>query len=396
MEVVSQTAFSTQNKRRTWITGTAILLIVLASGFWVWRTQSVPTGAKGAGAIQVTSAPVAQTNVSVRLTAIGTVLSLQTVDVRPRISATIKTVLIKEGQFVRQGDKLFLLDARTEDANLSKSAAQLAKDRADLINAERNLERQRELFSQEYVSRAEFEAAQNQVDVLRGQLEVDRASLDASHVARSFSEITAPISGRTGAITIYPGSLVQPTGAALVNISQIDPINVSFTLPERELVGLQQAFAKGEVPVNAKLDLPGQPALQGRLVFIDNSVDTASGTIRLKAEFPNADHRLWPGMFVTVELAPHMLAGALTVPVQAVQTGPEKKFLYVIGEDHKVISQPVNVRLVQDGFAVIEGVAPGLRVVVEGAQNLRPGSMVNEASTADRASAAQTDGTGKP
>jgi RND family efflux transporter MFP subunit len=396
MGVVSKTAFSTQNKQRRWAAGAAILLIVLGSGFWVWRARSIPTSAKGAGVIQVTSAPVAQADVSVRLTATGTVSSLQTVDVRPRISATIKAVLIKEGQFVRKGDKLFLLDVRAEDADLSKSAAQLAKSRADLINAERNLERQRELFSQEYVSRAELEAAQNQVDVLRGQLEVDRASLDASRVTRGFGEITAPISGRTGAITIYPGSLVQPTGAALVNISQIDPINVSFTLPERELVGLQQAFAKGDVPVNAKLDLPGEPTLQGRLVFIDNSVDTASGTVRLKAEFPNADHRLWPGMFVTVELAPRVLAGALTVPVQAVQTGPERKFLYVIGKDQKVISQPINVRLVQDGFAVIEGATPGARVVVEGAQNLRPGSMVNEVSTADRASAAQPDSTGKP
>jgi RND family efflux transporter MFP subunit len=165
----------------------------------------------------------------------------------------------------------------------------------------------------------------------------------------------------------------------LVSITQLDPINVSFTLPERELAGLQQAFAKGKVPVSAKLDLVNQTDLNGRLVFIDNAVDTASGTIRLKAEFPNADHRLWPGMFVTVALAPRTLVGALTVPAQAVQTGPENKFLYVIGEDRKVSSIPVNVRLNQDGFAVVEGIALSTRVVVEGAQNLRPGSVVVEA-----------------
>jgi RND family efflux transporter MFP subunit len=164
----------------------------------------------------------------------------------------------------------------------------------------------------------------------------------------------------------------------LVSITQIDPINVSFTLPERELAGLQQAFAKGNVPVSAKLDLAGQTDVKGRLVFIDNSVDTASGTIRLKAEFANADHRLWPGMFVTVALAPRTLPGALTVPAQAVQTGPENKFLYVIGEDHKVTSLPVNVVLIQDGIAVVEGIAPSTHVVVEGAQNLRPGSIVTE------------------
>lgn len=380
MEVESQANSSARIKRRIWITLAAILLVALT--IWFWRADSSSAQPKVAGAIQVVSAAVVQTDVSVRLTANGTVSALQTVEVRPQISATVKAVHIKEGQFVRRGDRLFSLDARTEDANLSKSAAQVAKDRVDLMNAERNFERQRELFRQEYISRAEFEAAQNQMDGLRGQLEVDSASVEASRVARSFGEIAAPIAGRTGAIAIYPGSLVQPSGAtlgtALVSITQIDPINISFTLPERELVGLQRAFAKGEVPVGAKLDLPGQPDLKGRLVFIDNAVDTASGTIRLKAEFSNPDHLLWPGMFVTVALTPRTLTGALTVPVQAVQTGPENKFLYVIGEDRKVASLPVNVRLIQDGIAVIEGIAPGTHVVVEGAHNLRPGSVVAE------------------
>jgi RND family efflux transporter MFP subunit len=177
----------------------------------------------------------------------------------------------------------------------------------------------------------------------------------------------------------------------LVSITQIDPINVSFTLPERELADLQHALAKGEVPVSAKLDLPGQPAVKGRLVFVDNAVDMASGTIRLKAEFANPDNRLWPGMFVTVALSPRTLTGAITVPVQAVQTGPEKKFLYVIGEDRKVAAQPISVRLIQDGIAVIEGIAAGARIVVEGAQNLRPGSVVSEAKGADRATEKPAD-----
>ncbi|OGT02008.1 MAG: efflux transporter periplasmic adaptor subunit [Gallionellales bacterium RBG_16_57_15] len=345
---------------------------------WVWRAQNTATSAKEAGAVQVVSAPVMQADVPARLSANGTVTAVQTVEVRPQISATIKTVHIREGQSVRKGDRLFTLDARTEDANLGMAEAQITRDRADLTNAERNLERQRELFRQEYVSRAELDAAQNQVDMLRSQVAIDQAAVEASRVARSFGEITAPIAGRTGAIAVYPGSLVQPTGAALLNITQIDPINVGFTLPERELADVQQAFARGAVPVAAKLNLPGQPDLEGRLVFIDNAVDTASGTIRLKAEFPNPDNRLWPGMFVTVTLAPRTLAGAFTVPVQAVQTGPENKFVYAIGADRKVDSLPVNVRLIQDGIAVIEGIAPGARVVVEGAHNLRPGDTVAE------------------
>jgi RND family efflux transporter MFP subunit len=252
-----------------------------------------------------------------------------------------------------------------------------------MMNAEKNLERQRELLRQEYISQSDFDAAQNQYDVSRGQLAVDQAALEASRVARSFDEIDAPISGRTGAISVYPGSLVQPgtltaSAAVLVSITQLDPINISFTMPEQELAVIQQALAKGKVAVSAKMDLPDQPDLKGRLVFLDNAVDTASGTIRLKAEFPNSGHRLWPGMFVNVELSPRKLEGALTVPAQAVQTGPEKKFLYVIGADNKVSSLPVNVILIQDGIAVVEGISPGSRVVVEGAQNLRPGSVVVE------------------
>jgi len=378
MEAVSHENPSARAKRRMRISLFAISLIALAAGAWIWLAQSTAAKTKGTGAVQVVSALVTQADVSVRLTANGTVSALQAVDVRPQISATVKTVHIREGQFVRKGDRLFTLDARSEDANLSKAEAQVTKDRADLANAERNLERLRGLLSQEYISQSEFDTAQNQVDVFRGQLAVDLATVEASRVARSFNEITAPISGRTGVISVYPGSLVQPSGVALVSITQIDPINVSFSLPERELAGLQQALAKGAVPVSAKLDMAGQEDIKGNLVFVDNAVDTASGTIRLKAEYSNADHRLWPGMFVMVALAPGKLSGALTVPVQAVQTGPENKFLYVIGEDNKVASLPINVRLIQDGVAVVEGIALGVRVVVEGAQNLRPASVVAE------------------
>jgi len=379
----------TSGKRRGGIAIGVILLVALTAGVWYWQNQSTPVNAKSnaPGVVQVVSAVVAERDVAVRLTANGTVAALQSVEIRPQISATIKSVHIKEGQFVRKGDRLFTLDTRTEQANLSKAEAQLVKDHADLANAERNLERQRELFRQKFISQAALDTVQNQVDGLRGQLAIGQAGVQSSRVALSFGEIAAPIAGRTGAIPVYPGSLVQPNGTALVSITQIDPINVSFTLPERELAALQLAFAKGEVPVTAELDLPGQPALKGRLVFVDNAVDTASGTIRLKAQFANADYRLWPGIFVTVKLAPRTLTGAITLPVQAVQTGPEKKFIYVIGQDFKVTSVPVKVSLIQDGVAVIEGVAPGVRVVVEGAQNLRPGSVVAEAKA--------VDGTGK-
>jgi RND family efflux transporter MFP subunit len=318
-------------------------------------------------------------DVPVRLTANGTVTALQSVEVRAQISATIKAVHIKEGQFVKRGERLFSLDVRTEDANLGKTEAQVSKTRADLGNAERNLARQRELFKQKFISQTALDAVQNQVDSLRAQLAADLATVKSSHVTRGFGEIIAPIAGRLGGVSVYPGSLVQPSGAALVSITQIDPINISFTLPERELPALQQALAGGGLEVDARVDEAGQQARSGNLVFIDNAVDSASGTIRLKASFANADGRLWPGMFVTVALSPRTLAGALSIPVQAVQTGPERKFVYVIGAENKVSAQPIRVLLVQEGRAVIEGVDAGSRVVAEGAQNLRPGSVVSEA-----------------
>jgi RND family efflux transporter MFP subunit len=368
------------SSRKTGLIVTLVVLSTLAAGGWYWREQATaPQIKKGPGVIPVVSAEVAMADVPVRLSANGTVSALQSVDVRAQISATIRTVHVKEGQYVKRGDRLFALDTRTEEANLGKAEAQVAKSRADLANAERNLKRQRELFAQKFISQTALDAVQNQVDSLRAQVAADLAVVAAGRVARGFGEILAPIAGRIGAVGVYPGSLVQPSGTPLVSITQIDPVNVSFTLPERELPTLQQSMGKGTVEVSARLDETSQSVRTGRLVFIDNAVDSSSGTIRLKAQFNNADSRLWPGMFVTVSLSPRTLANVLTVPVQAVQTGPERKFLYVIGEENKVSIAPVRVVLVQDGRAVIEGPTAGTRVVVEGAQNLRPGSATTEA-----------------
>ena len=339
--------------------------------------------------IQIVSAIVKKHDVPIKLTANGTVISQQTVEVRPQLSAIVKTVHIKEGQFVQKGDKLFTLDARTESANLNKAEAQLARSNADFENAIRNLKRQKKLFEQKFISQAALDTAQKDFDSLKGKLDFDKAFVQESRVAHGFTTITAPISGRTGSIPVHPGSLVQPNiaipgsvtqprSAVLVSITQINPINIRFTLPERKLLILQQALAKGDVTVSTELDAAGEPLIEGRLIFIDNAVDTQSGSILIKAEFPNQNKKLWPGMFVTVVLTPEVIIDALTVPVQAVQTGPENKFLYVIGKDNKVEQKTIIVRLVQDGIAVVEGATPGTKIVVEGGQNLRPGSTVIE------------------
>jgi RND family efflux transporter MFP subunit len=365
-----------------WLAG---LFLLLAAGWWWFgnRTEANAPFARAASpAVSVTTATVKQQDLPVIVIANGSVVALQAVDIRAQISSVIASIHVAEGQTVNKGDLLFVLDARTEEANLRKAEAQLIKSRSDLANTERNLARQRELFQQKFISQSALDTAINQADVLKGQLAVDEAAAEASRVARSFTQIRAPFAGRTGAISVRVGSLVQPNTQALVTISQIDPIGVSFALPERELPHVQQAIAKGALPVTIELAAPKKQTVTGKLTFIESTVDSASGTIAMKAAFANGEKLLWPGMFVNVSLSTRTLPDAMVVPVQAVQSGPERRFVYVVGEGNKVSYVPVEVMLIQAGLAAVKGVAAGARVVVEGGQNVRKDSTITEAGTA--------------
>jgi RND family efflux transporter MFP subunit len=370
--------------RRRWPLIAGVLIVGGALAAWWWLGSSRNQEAQGArrapGAIPVITAKAETRDVPVRLTANGTVTALQSVDLRSQITSTVREVHIREGQNVRAGELLFSLDSRTEEANLKKALAQVEKDRGDLATAQRNLARQRELFGQKFISQSALDAVQNQVDTLQGQIAIDQAALEGVRVARAFTEIRAPFAGRTGIIGVRAGSLAQPgaTATPLVTVTQIDPIAVSFTLPEKEIAGLQRALAGGTVGVAATPQSGGEK-FHGKVTFVDNAVDATTGTIRVKAEFSNAKSSLWPGMYVTVEMAPRTIPGAVVVPAQSVQTGPENRFVYVVGEDRKVASRPVTLDYLDAGLAVVNGLTPGARVVVEGAQNLRPGSTVAEA-----------------
>lgn len=372
--------------RRKWLVAGAIAIVV--AGVVGWRLAGKGGEAKGArkagGPVVVVSALAQRRDVPVRLTANGTVTALQTVDVRSQVTSIVKEVHIREGQFVRAGELLFTLESGTERANLKKAEAQVEKDQADLATAQRNLERQRELFRQKFISQAALDTVQNSVDTLTGQIAIDRAAVEATRVALGYTEIRAPFAGRTGTINVRPGSLVQPgsnasssTSPALVTITQVDPITVAFTLPEKELPALQGALGAG--PVSAVVAPPSGGSFTGKIVFVDNAVDTTTGTIRLKAEFSNPQSRLWPGMFVNVQVSPRTIEKATVVPTQSVQTGPEGRFVYVVGADGKVQPRTVKLAYVEEGLSVVQGIDPGARVVVEGAQNLRPGSAVAEA-----------------
>lgn len=366
-----------------------VVVTLIAGAGWWWsssKAEATSQVARPASTpVSVTTALVKQQDLPVTVLSNGSVVALQAVDIRTQVASVVSIIHITEGQSVNKGDLLFTLDARTEEANLRKAEAQVIKSKTDLANADRNLIRQRELFQQKFISQAALDTAINQADLLNSQLAVDEAAAEASRVARSFTQIRAPFAGRTGAINVRVGSLVQPSTQStvpLVTISQIDPIGVSFALPERELPHVQRALAKGPLPVTIELAAPQKQTLSGKLIFIESTVDVASGTIALKAAFANGEKLLWPGSFVNVSLSARSLAGALTVPVQAVQSGPERKFVYVVGEGNKVTSVPVEIDLIQAGMAAIKGVAPGARVVVEGGQNVRKDSTIAEAGPA--------------
>ncbi|MBL8520353.1 MAG: efflux RND transporter periplasmic adaptor subunit [Betaproteobacteria bacterium] len=339
-------------------------------------------GAGGGAPVTVAVAAVAQRDLAVQTIANGSVVSMQSTDIRAQTTSTVKALHIAEGQQVAKGDLLVTLDARTEEANLKRAEAQVLKTKSDLANAERNLARQKDLFDKKFIAQAALDTASTQLDVLKGQLAVDQAALEAARVSLSLTEIRAPFAGRTGSIAVRPGAVVQPNSTPMLSVTQMDPIYVAFALPERELPAIQRAQAAGSVPVSITLNAPGSPVLAGKLAFIENSVDSGAGTIAMKAVFSNKERQLWPGMFVNVSLTTRVIPGALVLPVQAVQTGPERQFVFVLDEavdgGHKVKVQPVKVEVTQGGLAVLSGLAAGTRVVAEGAQNVRVGNVVRE------------------
>ncbi|MDB5761473.1 MAG: efflux transporter periplasmic adaptor subunit [Herminiimonas sp.] len=355
----------------------AILLAAGAGIYFALNSKSDTSARQPRNPVQVIRSGVAQQkSIPITVYANGTVTAFNTVDVRPQVQNIVRAVHVNEGQEVRAGQLLFTLDQRNDTSNVDKAQAQVARDRADLADAENTLKRNQELFAKKFVAEAVVDTARNKVDALRGTLKADQAAAQSSNVVLSYNQITASISGRIGAITVHPGSLAQPSSTPMVTISQIDPIAVAFAVPERELTYIVATYPKGDAPVVAQLAGGGQ--VEGKLVFIDNTSDTQTGTIRMKAEFPNKDRKMWPGTFVNVSLVSRTLSNAVVVPAQAVVTGPVEKSVYVVQPDETVKMQKIEVVTIDNGQAAVSGIAAGTRVVIEGTQNLRPGAKVKE------------------
>jgi RND family efflux transporter MFP subunit len=324
----------------------------------------------------VTTVRAQQRDLAVLITATGTVAPLSSVDVRPQTTSLVTRVHVKEGQFVRKGELLFTLDSRADEANVAKAQAQLARDQAALADAQRQLTRSRELVAQNFVSQGAVDTNQTLVDSQQAAMAADRAALDAAKLALSYSRISAPGAGRLGAIVVYPGSSVQANQTTLVSITQLDPISVAFSLPQRNLADALAALKDGGAPVTATQPDGGGTA-SGKLQFVDNAVDATSGTVRVKAVFENPQGKLWPGAFVNVAMTARMLKGAVIVPQGAIIQSARGPLVYTVKEG-LAAPRPVQVIYAQGEDAAVSGVKPGERIVLDGRQNLRPGVPIVE------------------
>ncbi|CAM8643168.1 AcrA Membrane-fusion protein [Comamonadaceae bacterium] len=346
--------------------GTASPAATPASG-----AASAPAG----GPASVSTVKAQKKDLNVTLKATGTVVPLNVVDVRAQVSSTIKVVHFKEGQFIKAGQLLFTLDARTDEANVAKAAAQLAKDNVTLADAKRQFERAKQLFAQNFISQGSVDTAQALVDSVNATINADQAALDAAKVALSYSRIVAPASGRAGAVNVFAGSAVQANVTSLVTITQLDPVGIQFSIPQRNLSDALAALKDG-ASVKATL-ADGGGIFKGKLQFVDSAVDASSGAVKAKAVFPNKENKLWPGAFAEVQQTVSTISDAVVIPVAAIVQGARGTIVYVV-EDGKAVLKPIKLVYSEAGDAAVTGIKPGDSVVLDGKQNLRPNVPVVE------------------
>jgi len=376
----------TRGRRGRWTVGvlTALVLAGTGAAIWFWPDWRQPErnrrGRPDVTPVLVASA--ATRDVPVWLDALGTVQALNTVTIKPMVDGPLLEVRFREGQDVRAGDVLARIDPRPYQAALDQAEARKAQNEALLANARNDLARYTKLAQNNFTSAQQADTARAQVAQLEAQVRQDQAQIDAARTQLSYTTIIAPVAGRAGLRLVDVGNIVRPGDAnGLVVITTLQPINVLFTLPQQQLQAVSAALRGPSPPeVEALADLPNGGAQvldRGHLAVLDNQVDPSTGTIKLKAEFPNAERLLWPGGFVHVRLRVATLRDALTVPPAAIQRGPRGSFVYVLKPDNTVTRAMVRVSHEDPEVAVItEGAHPGNRVVTEGAARLAEGARV--------------------
>ena len=342
------------------------------------------TGRTGPPPVPVVAGTVARKDVPIYLDGLGTVQAFNTVTVHVQVDGRLQKVAFVEGQDVRAGDLLAQIDPELYRAQVEQAEAKKAQDEAQLANARLDLKRDAEQLAAKIMAQQVYDTQRALVDQLDATVKADQAAIDLAKVQLGYTTIVSPIDGRTGIRVVDQGNIVHvidPNG--LVVIAQLRPISVVFTLPEQNLNEIQKELAAGEISVLA-VDRDNRTMLgEGKLAVIDNQIDTTTGTIRIKATFPNDDLRLWPGQFVNARLLLTIRKGGIVVPASVVQRGPEGSYAFVINENQTVQVRPVKVAQIEAGQALInEGLQAGESVVVDGQYRLQAGSKVKLVPTA--------------
>ena len=360
-------------KNSTLIPALAVVAAMLVNG-----CSRSASKVAGAGA-PVLVAQAVETNVPVLINPppVGHVMPYSTVTIRPQIGGVISRVHFQEGQEVKKGDLLFTIDPRPMQAALDAARAALARDQAQLENAKIQFDREQKLFDQKLVSQDEFDTSKAGFDALIGTVAADHAAITNADLNLEFTGIRAPFDGRTGSLQFHEGNVVKAPDDTLLTINQIHPIYVAFAVPEQYLPEIKREMREKTLKVMATFQNMDAPP-QGELTFIDNAVDTTTGTIQLKATFSNEDSTLWPGQFVQVALTLSDLTNVVVVPSQAVQTGQNSQFVYVVKPDQTAEERPVTIGITYQGETVVQsGLQAGETVVTDGQLRLEPGTKVN-------------------
>ncbi len=326
--------------------------------------------------VPVATAAAQSRDIPVSISAFGTVEAAQAVSVRSQITALITAVHFKEGQSVKKGDLLVELDCSGSLAALKQAEANLIRDMAQAKKAAQDVERYAALMEKNYVAREEYDQVRTNYAALQATLKADQALIEAQRVQMRHCSIHAPIDALAGRLQVDAGNVLKANDVEVVSLNQIQPVNVSFAIAERDLPAVRRHAAEKDLEVIATIPGEEKPE-RGRLVFVDNAIDRSTGTITLRASFPNAEKRLLPGQYVDVVLILTTVPDAVLVPARAVNQGQDGQYVYVVSASSTAIMRPVEVGQVVDGQTVIlKGIAPGERVVTDGQMRLKPGAAV--------------------
>ncbi len=375
--------------RRRLLLALLVLLVVLGVVLFWTRERQTRNAARKAPppppAIAVSAVKVQRADFLVSLTGLGTVTPVATVVVHTRVDGQLMEVRYKEGAMVREGDVLAVLDPRPFQATLTQAEGQLARDSAQLAEARIDLERYRALWAEDSIAKITFDTQASLVGQLEGAVKTDQGVIDTSRINLIYCRITSPITGRVGLQLVDPGNIVHTTDTnGIVVVAQMRPITVVFPISEDSVPQVRAKLKAGAKLVVEAYDRDmTQRLATGKLIALDNQIDVATGTLRLRAEFPNEKDTLFPNQFVNARLLVDTIKGAAVTPADAIQRGPQGTFVYVVNAEMTAAVRPVTVGAVQGGGAWIKtGLSPGELVVVSGVDKLRPGARVRLAPQA--------------